>query len=140
MQLFWGGLADNGYEYPIHAHRTAQRSVVRHRVGTCAGWETKTKIEQAIPYVGGGTVIGETDELIIICVAEGNIGRQAITKFAILVGVDWGIKGMRITDQTMLRVGQAGDHTIVRIGTGQSRFPISGKIRAQEMIVQIEQT
>ena len=23
MQLFWGGLADNGDEYPIHAHRTA---------------------------------------------------------------------------------------------------------------------
>ena len=85
-------------------------------------------------------MIGETDELIIICVAEGNIGRQAIAKFRILVGVDWGIKGMRITDQTMLRVGQASDHTIVRIGTGQSRFPISGKIRGQEMIIQIEQT
>src|SRR5262249_6273982 len=115
-------------------------NVVRHRISARAAWDTKTKIEEAIPYVGSGTVIGETDELIIICVAEGNVGRQAITKFTIFVGVDWGIKGMRITDQTMLRVGQSSDHTIVRIGTGQSRFPISGKIGGQQMIVQIEQT
>src|SRR5207244_8095934 len=46
---------------------------------------------------------------------------------------------MRTSDQTMLRVCQASDHAIVRIWTGQGRFPIGGKIRGQEMIIQIEQ-
>src|SRR5437762_12820860 len=45
---------------------------------------------------------------------------------------------MRTSDQTILRVCQASDHAIVRIWTGQGRFPIGGKIRGQEMIVQIE--
>src|SRR5947207_12173293 len=55
-----------GDEYPIHSDRATQRSVVRHRIGTCAGGEAKTKIEQAIPDVGGGAVIGETNQFVII--------------------------------------------------------------------------
>src|ERR1043166_3387197 len=46
---------------------------------------------------------------------------------------------MRISDQTMLRVGQGSDHAIVRIWTGKGRFPIGRKIRGQEMIIQIQQ-
>src|SRR4029077_21205822 len=54
VQFFGRGLAGNADEYPIHTYRAAQRSVVRHRIGPCASWETKTKIEQAIPNVGAG--------------------------------------------------------------------------------------
>jgi hypothetical protein len=64
-------------------------------------------------------VIGETHQFVIIGVAQGNIGRQGITEFEIFVGIDGPIKGMRIPDQTMLRVGQASDYAIVRIWTGQ---------------------
>src|SRR5437868_6810913 len=117
VQFFGRDLSDNADEYPIHTYRAAQRSVVRHHIGPCAGWETKTKIEQAIPNVGAGAVIGETHQFVIIGVAQGNIGRQGISELEILAGVDRPIEWMRVSDQTMLRVGQGSDHAIVRIWT-----------------------
>src|SRR5438105_2855119 len=87
VQFFGRGLARNGDEYPIHTHRPAQRSIVRHCIGPCAGWKTKTKIEQAIPNVCAGAVIGETHQFVIIGVAQGNIGRQGISELEILAGV-----------------------------------------------------
>ena len=84
-------------------------------------------------------MIGETHQFVIIGVAQGNIGRQGISELEILAGVDRPIEWMRVSDQTMLRVGQGSDHAIVRIWTGKGRFPIGGKIRGQEMIIQIQQ-
>src|SRR5205814_2214376 len=54
-------------------------------------------------------------------------------------GVDRPTEWMRVSDQTLLRVSQGSDHAIVRIWTGKGRFPIGGKIRGQEMIIQVQQ-
>ena len=77
-----GGIAASaGIEkHPVHADRSAQRGVVRHRVGARAGGEGEAEVEQAVPDLGGGLVVGETDHFQVIDLAVDDIRRQGVAQ------------------------------------------------------------
>ena len=62
------------HEHAVHANGAAQRCVIGHRVGARARGDAEAKIEQPVPDVGRGLVIGKADDLVIVDAAMGDVG------------------------------------------------------------------
>ena len=124
-------------EHPVHADRPAQRRIIGHRVGAGAGREAEAEIEQAIPDIGGRLVVGETDDLDIIDLAVGDVGRKLVAQRLLLRRIDVPVERMDVADQRALGVGKVGDDAVVRIGAGQRGMLVGGKIRRQQMVGEV---
>ena len=121
----------------IHADRSAQARVVRHRIGARAGRHAEAEVEQLVPDFRGRLVVREADDFDVVDLAERDIRGECIRDLLAL-GRGHRVERMHVTDEPALLVRHVGDDAVVGIRRAQRTVLIRAEIR-REIAPQIQQ-